>query len=402
LQVAIEGKPRASSNPETPPAAPVDSPSRHAVQDKTPSCALPRSPGKLDTLLPGYTSRPFPSPRKQRNEANHSTAQQHENNDTEEGGSRSFCQTAHKTRYSREASEFQDLDPTVLASVPLPPILQRLEESFGIIAAHYEFLVQRHIQPTLKALCSAIEASVGHSSGVLQDLRLVSMLCPYVVRFESLAKSVDQDTSAIIALADPKLHKDVSNGVPASFLKTVEVQRNGCETQTESDNGGLKKKKKTSNTVRPNKYARMAWCLRVAGLRAVCSIQAEVVKTRHEAKTSDVQLTAGHWHPDFSLTEDVTKESLLTFLTSQRSEDMPGDCQGNKGTKRRKMDGKVPAPPRLFSTPSKHPPCMETTPMDAEQFLKHLCSFPRYQGRVVHVHHLPQRTAQYGTPSHRV
>lgn len=364
--------------------------------DHNPS-TLQSSPGKLDTLLPGYTSRPFPSPRKRTSCRAEQSLRPQCLDGEEEGGAR------HLSDAAPSSHTVPDLDPGVLVSFPLPPILQRLEESFCLIAVHYEFLVKRHIRPTLKALCSAIEASVGNSAPISQDLRLISMLCPHIVRFESGGRWNDQnDVSAIIALADPKLHKDVTNGIPAIFIETVEAsRRKRCEKQTEPKvNGTLNNgEKKRESRPRPNKFTRMAWCLRVAGLRAVISIQAEVVKNKN-AVQGDIELFTGQWNSAFSLTEDVNRESLAQFLMSHEIKDRMPDLKATgKMRKRGTMHGKAPAPPRLFSSSSsKHPPCMDTTTMDAEAFLKHLRSFPRYQGRVVHVHHLPQRTAQYGTP----
>lgn len=197
VQVALEGRRNTSEHAPGPSLAP-NSPGAINAGSVPPS-----SPGQLDSLLPGYLSRPYASPRKKRG-----ASQQEIRSDA----ILSFRPAIPGSLVSNQTPPFANTPPgavlgvvsgvdgelgpwTVplndaagLARLLVPPVLQRLEAVLTQLALHYSFLVRNHIQPTWETLRKAIEAAATHESSLipnLEEVRTIAALCPEILQLQS-------------------------------------------------------------------------------------------------------------------------------------------------------------------------------------------------------------------------
>ena len=215
-------------------------------EELTETTSLPPSPssptsgnGRLDSLLPGYLSRPQPSPRKKVVFVRPATAAVENEADEPDV---SVCTTNRTTPLSlaqlaaanalheelrREAAEIvaaasvaaaaaskkkinqrtsttttadrseeerlheeednekrvfapmvKKIDDAIAANLPLPPYLQQLETKFHLVIKFHDFFQRMHLQCSVKALQQSMHSAAALT---LDDLNLMAALCPEIV-----------------------------------------------------------------------------------------------------------------------------------------------------------------------------------------------------------------------------
>jgi hypothetical protein len=303
--------------------------------------ATPQNPPltELDTLLPGYASRPNPSPQKPRlpasisiqsgvGEATHSRTQDCSAETSHllcgKGPGATLVQLAavHAARDAR--MEIVELAPaprsesspphldrsrelicredgshgclekkrspaavdeiaclpelklpaaSIMASLPLPEVLQEMQRHFLRLAEIHDFLVRTSIHPTWNKICATMQALGMHKIS-FNSVRILAMLCP-----EVLVIGDDAVGDFPIALADPWSARE-GEGVPLEFIEelTSIISRVVNEAIEPLEVGNditatLLKEKRQRRRTKGNKRIRQAWVLRVAMIACVTLLQ---------------------------------------------------------------------------------------------------------------------------------
>jgi len=152
----------------------------------------------LDTLLPGYESRPMRSPVKPPmvrqqilgteaplfNDLRRQSL--HESGETHDIFSGAVAETSSgdlDVPWKRSSLP----NDAAAAQVPLPPYLRKLEKSFGQLCAIYDFLMHNHIPSTWLNINKTLNSLGLDLAVTLDDIKCISGVCPEVVQFVSLA-----------------------------------------------------------------------------------------------------------------------------------------------------------------------------------------------------------------------
>ncbi|KAL0027014.1 hypothetical protein WJX79_008750 [Trebouxia sp. C0005] len=102
------------------------------------------------------------------------------------------------------------------------------------------------------------------------------------------------------------------------------------------------------------------------------------------------------WHPLFNL-EDLSLETIKRNLDAARAAEAAKELN-ETGIAADEARGEKP-PPRPPQVARKHEPCLDTTHMCTNQFLKHIQQLGWYADQIVHMEDIPARQPQYALPS---
>ncbi|KAL3163301.1 hypothetical protein ABBQ32_009693 [Trebouxia sp. C0010 RCD-2024] len=102
------------------------------------------------------------------------------------------------------------------------------------------------------------------------------------------------------------------------------------------------------------------------------------------------------WHPQFRV-EELSLDTIKQQLVAARAAEAAKELQATGQNLDDGVGGK--APPRPPQVVRKHEPCLDTTPMCTNDFLKHIRQLGWYADQIVHMEDLPARQPQYALPS---
>ena len=218
----------------------------------------------LDTLLPGYSSRPNPSPQKpprmlrdSGNEChvcndvgnfageNHSITLETNNSGSEVDTSSKHCISNHyqwdvccskpifksNEKNAKKSKDFcsNGIEFEHLFRLPLPKSLENLEVFFLQISRMFDFLTQAMVKTTWKNFCDMFQSLQLHETDLiyLENLNFVAQICPEVVQITGLSndelgrlkREENSWRDITVNLTDPISFR---GAIPKSFIHQVQ------------------------------------------------------------------------------------------------------------------------------------------------------------------------------------
>jgi ATP-dependent helicase YprA (DUF1998 family) len=156
----------------------------------------------LDSLLPGYLSRPHASPQKPK-QLSQTAAALNKPKTTVNGllpGTSTANTSTNFSKYTPKHSPsavFKNISAEAIASLPLPSTALVLESQFRSLCTFYDFFQRHHIQCTFQSLQLSMN-NAGMVPGVsLENLQLMKRLCPSVVHVARLLGAAEVQENRI-------------------------------------------------------------------------------------------------------------------------------------------------------------------------------------------------------------
>lgn len=397
----------------------------------------------LDSLMPGYLSRPNASPGKPRkimkcalegtvsSQSLHNSAallksarrsciplqgdieattvydQLHK--DLQEAYQQSLaCNegTRHPHRVpARGPENMEVVGDSIIAGMPLPGLIVDLQKKLSVLVSLHDFLVAQHIQPTLDNV-----RTISPESGFLgtEDILTIAKLCPNIIslskpsKFESPKKAAWKQSEGVLAvnvasaLNTAAQSEGAGEGPDGPIPHWMHVRTDGAGTVFAQGSLILKVLDPVQSVSIPSeftfqctskvKHRRLLWIFtRDISLRLL-KLYKEKFHDR-ESGSFTTFLSVNQFPPDF--VREITVERLTSITSmSNAPAALDGSCMVAVPQQR-------PAnPPRLVL---KQVPCVDTTKYGVDTFVEHLRSLSWYKGQIVHVEDIPQRNAKYKT-----
>ena len=361
----------------------------------------------LETLLPGYSSRPNPSPMKCRKQV---PMREEEDED------KPWVRDNHKCENNMPEGSYSHFISNVDISVlPIPMFFQRLERTFDLLWSIDAFLSSlKAVRHSLKSVVSCLPVSRESLDLEQKNLILLSKVSSCIIRVTQWDSCINHRgmlnpgceqcaEDATVSLLDP--WKGKSERIPESFKSQLNERLKTNESDRLDIAGLPQLKFKRLATSCSQKRIRMSWILRKSIATLLLSLFARQNKFKVNYSSNGLFLDP---EDDSSGLHSVA-EKVSTWLERTHDDDLrkedqwaleDSDMQNNPtviaiGNDSENLNGSKGvslgnAPPMVLK---KAPPCTLHGDLGPKELIAHLTGLENYKGQLVHTHELPGQEA---------